>query len=78
MRGRVTAGAASRRNTAGGKGRGVIFRQGNVIRTVDEPEFMTALIEEGNKILAEIDAGTYKPVSHTDQDFISLDAIPVT
>jgi (E)-4-hydroxy-3-methylbut-2-enyl-diphosphate synthase len=62
---------------AGGKGRGVIFRQGNVIRTVDEPEFMDALIEEGNKILAEIDAGTYKPVTHTDQDFISLDAIPV-
>ncbi|MGE0686034.1 MAG: flavodoxin-dependent (E)-4-hydroxy-3-methylbut-2-enyl-diphosphate synthase, partial [Dehalococcoidia bacterium] len=26
---------------AGGKGRGVIFRQGNVIRTVDEPEFMS-------------------------------------
>jgi (E)-4-hydroxy-3-methylbut-2-enyl-diphosphate synthase len=62
---------------AGGKGRGVIFRQGNVIRTVDEPEFMTALIEEGNKIIAEIEAGTYKPVDHTDQDFISLDAIPV-
>jgi (E)-4-hydroxy-3-methylbut-2-enyl-diphosphate synthase len=60
---------------AGGKGRGVIFRQGNVIRTVDEPEFMSALIEEGNKIFAEIDAGTYKVVDHTDQDFISLDAI---
>jgi len=63
---------------AGGKGRGVIFRQGNVIRTVDEPEFMSALIEEGNKIIAEIEAGTYKPVDHTDQDFIALDAISVT
>jgi (E)-4-hydroxy-3-methylbut-2-enyl-diphosphate synthase len=62
---------------AGGKGRGVIFRQGNIIRTVDEPEFMSALIEEGNKIFAEIDAGTYKPVTHTDQDFISFDAISV-
>ena len=27
---------------AGGKGRGVIFRKGEIIRTVDEPEFMSA------------------------------------
>ncbi|HXK32874.1 MAG TPA: flavodoxin-dependent (E)-4-hydroxy-3-methylbut-2-enyl-diphosphate synthase, partial [Dehalococcoidia bacterium] len=35
---------------AGGKGRGVIFRKGQVVKTVDEPEFMAALIEEGEKI----------------------------
>jgi len=63
---------------AGGKGRGVIFRQGNVIRTVDEPEFMSALIEEGDRIIAEIDAGTYTPVSHTDQDFIPMESIGIS
>ena len=50
---------------AGGKGRGVIFRKGEIVRTVDEPEFMSALIEEGEKIIAEIDAGTYTAVGHT-------------
>src|SRR5439155_191502 len=44
---------------AGGKGRGVIFRKGEIVKTVDEPEFMTALIEEGEKIIAEMEAGTY-------------------
>lgn len=51
---------------AGGKGRGVIFRKGEVVRTVDEPEFLSALIEEGEKIIAEMDAGTYTPVGHGD------------
>ena len=40
---------------AGGKGRGVIFRKGEVIRTVDEPEFMSALIEEGDRVIAEME-----------------------
>jgi (E)-4-hydroxy-3-methylbut-2-enyl-diphosphate synthase len=40
---------------AGGKGRGVIFRKGEVIRTVDEPEFMQALIEEGDRVIAEME-----------------------
>ena len=29
------------------RARGVIFRKGEIIRTVDEPEFLSALIEEG-------------------------------
>jgi (E)-4-hydroxy-3-methylbut-2-enyl-diphosphate synthase len=42
---------------AGGKGRGVIFRKGQIVRTVDEPEFLTALIDEGDKVIAELEAG---------------------
>ncbi len=62
---------------AGGKGRGVIFRKGEVIRTVDEPQFLSALIEEGNRIIEEIETGVYTPVSHTDDEYvIPLDAIP--
>ncbi len=38
---------------AAGKGRGAIFRKGEVVRVVSESEFMTALIEEGQKVLAE-------------------------
>jgi len=60
---------------AGGKGRGVIFRQGEIVKTVDEPDFMSALIEEGEKIIAEIDAGTYKPVGH-DDNVIPLMEVP--
>jgi (E)-4-hydroxy-3-methylbut-2-enyl-diphosphate synthase len=59
---------------AGGKGRGVIFRKGEVVRTVDEPEFLSALIDEGEKIIAEMDAGTYTPVGHGD-DLIPLTAV---
>jgi (E)-4-hydroxy-3-methylbut-2-enyl-diphosphate synthase len=61
---------------AGGKGRGVIFRKGEVVRTVDEPEFLTALIDEGEKIIAEIEAGTYTPVSHAGDDVIPLMEVP--
>jgi len=57
---------------AGGKGRGVIFKKGEIVRTVDEPEFLSALIEEGEKIIADIDAGTYTPVSHTGEEVIPL------
>jgi (E)-4-hydroxy-3-methylbut-2-enyl-diphosphate synthase len=42
---------------AGGKGRGVIFRKGQIIKTVNEDEFMSALIEEGDKVIAEMEAG---------------------
>ncbi len=42
---------------AGGKGRGVIFRQGEVVKTVDEKDFLSALIEEGDKVIAEKEAG---------------------
>jgi (E)-4-hydroxy-3-methylbut-2-enyl-diphosphate synthase len=58
---------------AGGKGRGVIFRKGEIVKTVDEPEFMSALIEEGEKIIAEMEAGTYTAVSHT----LAGDVIPL-
>jgi (E)-4-hydroxy-3-methylbut-2-enyl-diphosphate synthase len=62
---------------AGGKGRGVIFRKGEIVKTVDEPEFMSALIEEGEKIISEMDAGTYTAVTHTlDSDVIPLVEVP--
>ncbi|HEX5479072.1 MAG TPA: flavodoxin-dependent (E)-4-hydroxy-3-methylbut-2-enyl-diphosphate synthase [Dehalococcoidia bacterium] len=61
---------------AGGKGRGVIFRKGEIVKTVDEPEFMTALIEEGEKIIAEMEAGTYHSVSHAGEDVIPLTEVP--
>jgi (E)-4-hydroxy-3-methylbut-2-enyl-diphosphate synthase len=61
---------------AGGKGRGVIFRKGEVVRTVDEPDFMQALIDEGEKIIAEMEAGTYTPVSHAGDEVIPLTEVP--
>lgn len=61
---------------AGGRGRGVIFRKGEIIRTVDEPDFLSALIEEGDRIIEEIETGVYTPVSHGAEDFvIPIDAI---
>jgi (E)-4-hydroxy-3-methylbut-2-enyl-diphosphate synthase len=51
---------------AGGKGRGVIFRKGQVIRTVDEPEFLSALIEEGDRVIAELDGREPAPYSADD------------
>jgi len=60
---------------AGGKGRGVIFRKGEIVKTVDEPEFMSALIEEGEKIIAEMESGTYTPVGHAD-NVIPLIEVP--
>jgi len=42
---------------AGGKGRGVIFRKGQVVRTVDEKDFLSALIEEGDKVIADMEGG---------------------
>ena len=61
---------------AGGKGRGVIFHKGEIVKTVDEPEFMSALIEEGEKIIAEMDAGTYTAVGHADENVIPLMEVP--
>ena len=51
---------------AGGKGRGVIFRKGEIIRTVDEPQFMDALIEEGNRVIAEMDGAEVAPYAGDD------------
>jgi (E)-4-hydroxy-3-methylbut-2-enyl-diphosphate synthase len=38
---------------AAGKGRGAIFRKGEVVRVVAEEQFMTALLEEGAKVIEE-------------------------
>lgn len=38
---------------AAGKGRGAIFRRGQVVRVVREEEFLSALLEEGRKVIAE-------------------------
>jgi (E)-4-hydroxy-3-methylbut-2-enyl-diphosphate synthase len=38
---------------AGGKGKGVIFRRGEIVRTVREDEFLAAIIEEGERVIAE-------------------------
>ncbi len=38
---------------AAGKGRGAIFRKGEVVRTVAESEFFSALLEEGRRVIAE-------------------------
>lgn len=38
---------------AAGKGRGAIFRKGEVVRVVSEDQFMTALLEEGAKVIEE-------------------------
>jgi (E)-4-hydroxy-3-methylbut-2-enyl-diphosphate synthase len=59
---------------AGGKGRGVIFRKGEIIRTVDEPEFLSALIEEGNRVIAEMESGQAQ-VYRGDDALIPLDVI---
>jgi (E)-4-hydroxy-3-methylbut-2-enyl-diphosphate synthase len=65
---------------AAGKGRGAIFRKGEVVRTVKEEEFFTALLEEGRKVIYEkfgedvpmpADAQAAKPTD----ELISLTAI---
>jgi len=38
---------------AAGKGRGAIFRKGEVVRVVPEEQFLAALLEEGQKVIAE-------------------------
>jgi (E)-4-hydroxy-3-methylbut-2-enyl-diphosphate synthase len=59
---------------AGGKGRGVIFRKGEIIRTVDEPEFLSALIEEGDRVIAEMESGEAQ-VYKGDDALIPMSAI---
>jgi (E)-4-hydroxy-3-methylbut-2-enyl-diphosphate synthase len=61
---------------AGGKGRGVIFRRGEIVKTVDEPEFLSAIIEEGDKVIAEIEAGTYIPAAQAAENVIPLVEVP--
>ncbi len=59
---------------AGGKGRGVIFRKGQIIRTVDEVDFLPALIDEGNKVVAEME-GRPAPASNDDGMLIPIEAV---
>jgi (E)-4-hydroxy-3-methylbut-2-enyl-diphosphate synthase len=42
---------------AAGKGKGAIFRNGEVVRVVDEADYLTALVEEGQKVIAEKASG---------------------
>jgi len=62
---------------AGGKGRGVIFRKGEIVKTVDEKDFLSALIEEGDKVIAELEAGSNGAGTGTPPDpVIPLEEIP--
>jgi (E)-4-hydroxy-3-methylbut-2-enyl-diphosphate synthase len=38
---------------AAGKGKGAIFRNGEVVRVVEEKDYLSALVEEGQKVIAE-------------------------
>ncbi len=38
---------------AAGKGKGAIFRKGEIVRTVPEEQFLSALIEEGQRVIAD-------------------------
>jgi len=55
---------------AAGKGKGAIFRKGEVVRVVPEEQFLTALIEEGQKVIAEkfVDAVPPPPATKPDID----------
>ncbi len=63
---------------AGGKGKGAIFRKGEVVRVVPEGQFLSALIDEGQRVIAEQfpdssappppagDTGTFIPMTEID------------
>jgi len=66
---------------AAGKGRGAIFRKGEVVRVVPEEQFLTALVQEGAKVIEErfgekinVPELTGEPSQNGDalDDFISL------
>ncbi len=59
---------------AAGKGRGAVFRKGEVVRVVSEDQFLPALMEEGARVIAE-KFGVEVPVPAArsgDGDFIPL------
>ncbi|MEO6198205.1 MAG: flavodoxin-dependent (E)-4-hydroxy-3-methylbut-2-enyl-diphosphate synthase [Dehalococcoidia bacterium] len=61
---------------AAGKGRGAIFRKGEVVRVVAEDQFLTALLEEGAQVIQEkfgetIDLSDFTG-DHVADDFIAL------
>ncbi|MEE8347146.1 MAG: flavodoxin-dependent (E)-4-hydroxy-3-methylbut-2-enyl-diphosphate synthase, partial [Dehalococcoidia bacterium] len=59
---------------AAGKGKGAIFRKGEVVRIVPEDQFLTALIEEGQRVIAEKFPDSSPPPPSDDLDAI----IPMT
>ena len=61
---------------AGGKGKGAIFRKGEVVRVVPEEEFMSALVDEGNQVIADKWGGTPPPPSSDSLgDVISVSSV---
>ena len=36
-----------------GRWKGAVFRGGQVVRVVDEADYLSALVEEGQKVIAE-------------------------
>ena len=46
---------------AGGRGKGVIFRKGEIVRTVPESEFLDAVLQEVAKLLPEAEAKLVYP-----------------
>ncbi len=51
---------------AAGKGKGAIFRKGEVVRIVTEEQFLSALLEEGQKVIAEKFGGSPPPSDDLD------------
>lgn len=60
---------------AAGKGRGAIFRKGQVVRVVPEEQFLSALLEEGRKVIAERRGGSM-PTAPGGPDVIPVTAAP--
>ncbi len=63
---------------AGGKGRGVIFRKGEIVKTVNEDEFLSAIIEEGDKVIAEMESTNGASPGDAPDPVIPLQEIPTS
>jgi (E)-4-hydroxy-3-methylbut-2-enyl-diphosphate synthase len=57
---------------AAGKGKGAIFRKGEVVRVVPEEQFLSALMEEGQRVIAEKFGEEAPPPSDAADDFIPM------
>jgi len=58
---------------AAGKGKGAIFRKGEVVRVVPEEQFLSALMEEGQRVIAEkFPDESGPPASEASDDFIPM------
>ncbi|MEE8347785.1 MAG: flavodoxin-dependent (E)-4-hydroxy-3-methylbut-2-enyl-diphosphate synthase, partial [Dehalococcoidia bacterium] len=60
---------------AGGKGKGAIFRKGEVVRVVPEGQFLSALIDEGQRVIAERFPDSSAPPPPADDTFIPMTEI---